>query len=113
EAVAALVLPDAEIDCERDAAVEETARYSTDATCTLYSRLDRQGRVTVCRLANGREEIVARVPMKGSRAYRFARLSPDGRYIACAHSGVNEETSGAFCVWKLDERAPKMLIDEP
>jgi eukaryotic-like serine/threonine-protein kinase len=113
EAVAALVLPDAEIDCEWDAAAEDALIFSPDANFTRYARLDRQGRVTVCRLVNGHEEIIFRLPIMGSPTCRFVRLSPDGRYVACGQSGVNEETSGPLCVWKLDGPAPKMLIEEP
>src|SRR5262245_58355090 len=57
EAMAALVLPDAEVVQEWQAGTDDNASVVFDALLQRYARIDRQGRVTVCQLSAGRESV--------------------------------------------------------
>ena len=75
-----------------------------------YARLDKQGGVTVCRLNNGREEVVTRLPAHGQ--ITTWGMSPDGRFVAFEHGPTND-MAGGVRVWKVDGPEPVILQPEP
>jgi serine/threonine protein kinase len=113
EATAALVLSDVELAQEWEGWPEDSIDLSFDAAFHQYARLDKQGGVTVCRLSDGREEIIARLPVHGNPPSYGLWMSPDGRYVAYGHSCVREAVPGGVRLWKLDGPEPAVLLDEP
>ena len=111
EAMAALVLPDAELAQEWEQPSGDKLGLSFDATLQRYARLDTKGGVTVCRVSNGREEVVHRLPARREDQVYTAPISPDARFVACGHGPPNSMT-GAVRVWKLDGPEPAVLLDE-
>jgi serine/threonine protein kinase len=102
EATAALVLPDAEIVQEWDAWPEDTIGMDFDGSFERYARLDRHGGITVCRRADGHEEILTRLPAQGKPPFSNPYMSPDGRYVAFRDTAVPGVTgSGNTYIWVL------------
>src|SRR6185369_12355526 len=61
EAMAALVLSDAEVAQEWEQSTEDSHVVHFDTSFEHYARLDKGG-VAVCRVRNGREEVITRLP---------------------------------------------------
>jgi len=113
EATAALVLSDVEIAREWEGWPEGSVGLGFDADFQRYARLDRQGGVTVCRLSDGREEVLARLPPHGKPPFSTLLMSPDGRFVIFGHSVAGyPPMAGAVTVWRLDGPAPKVILDE-
>src|SRR5262245_5091841 len=113
EAMAALVLPDMEVTHEWEGWTEDSVGVAFDAEFKSYARLDKQGGLTVCRLSDGREEIITRLPAHGKPAFGGPWMSPDGRLVACAHGEVPDGGFGGVRLWKLDGPSPAVLLDVP
>jgi serine/threonine protein kinase/WD40 repeat protein len=113
EATAALVLTDVELAQEWEGWPADSVGVSFDAAFHRYARLDKQGGVTVCRLSDGREEIIARLPVHGKPPFYGLWMSPDGRYVAYGHSCVRDAVPGGVRLWRLDGSEPAVLLDEP
>jgi serine/threonine protein kinase/WD40 repeat protein/tetratricopeptide (TPR) repeat protein len=113
EAAAALVLPDAEPVQEWEGRPDDSVGVAFDAAFQRYARLDKQGGVTVCRLSDGREEVITRLPAHGKPPFGSPWMSPDGRFVAYGHSIVRTTVFGGIRVWKLDGPEPVVLLDEP
>jgi serine/threonine protein kinase/WD40 repeat protein len=113
EAMAALVLPDVEVVHEWEGWPAEKDGLRADAALERYARADREGRVTVCRRMDVGEEVLARLPAHGKPPFGTPIISPDGRFVAFAHSAVEEGIFRGVRVWKLDGPEPEVLLDEP
>ncbi len=113
EAAAALVLPDVEVAREWDGFPEGSLALAFDADFERFARLSRAGRVTIGRLSDGREEVVAEFPAHGRPPFYGLWLSPDGRFVAYGHSRADEGQAAGACVWKLDGAEPALLLDVP
>lgn len=112
EAVAALVLPDVQLARQWEGYPEDTVDLASDANFERYARVNKKGEVTVCRLANDGEQIVARLPAVGAPRFWGLRMSPDGRYLVYGHSG-REGIAGTLKIWKLDGPTPIDYLDIP
>ncbi|HMF15822.1 MAG TPA: hypothetical protein VKE98_01390, partial [Gemmataceae bacterium] len=112
EAIAALVLPDAEIACEWEGWPEGTAGLSFDSAFQRYARIDKQGGITVCQLSDGREKVVFPLRAHGKPAFGHPGLSPDGRFLIYGHGGTEASSFPKVRVWKLDGPEPVVLLDE-
>jgi eukaryotic-like serine/threonine-protein kinase len=114
EATAALVLPDAELAQEWEGWPEDSFGLAFDAAFQRYARLDKQGGLTVGRLNDGREEVIARLPAHGKPGFGYPVMSPDGRFVAYGHNGTRTTVRGGVRVWKLDGPEPAVVpLDEP
>jgi serine/threonine protein kinase/WD40 repeat protein len=113
EAIAALTLPDFEVAQEWDGFPEGTMSLAFDADFQHLARHSRTGSVTVCRLNDKGEEVIAQLPACGKPPYYRLWMSPDGRFVAYGHSYVEEGKAAGVCVWKLDGPEPALLMDVP
>jgi serine/threonine protein kinase/WD40 repeat protein len=92
EAIAALALPDIDIEKEWEGPSPGTVAWGFDAAVERYADLMADATVTVHRVADGAE--VARwkedgfAPCPGSE--QCLTLSPDGRYVAVYHAGLRQ-----------------------
>src|SRR5262249_32427038 len=94
EATAALVLPDVEVAHEWEGCREGTVGVAFDTAFRQFARLDNRGGLTVGRVADGREEVVARLPAHGKPLFGSLVMSADGRYVAYGHSLVRVGVAG-------------------
>src|SRR5205823_2160872 len=69
------------------------------------------GNVTVCRLSDGGEEVIARLPADGTLGCCFLAMSLDGNYIAYGHSSPSEQIAGGVRIWKIDGPTPTIHWD--
>jgi WD40 repeat protein len=109
EAMAALVLPDVEVVHEWEAWPADTIGLDFDASFDRYARMDRHGGVTVCRRTDGGEEVLGRLPARGTPLFNGPNLSPDGRHVVIQdHVGpaAAGPGSGKVYVWALDGPTP-------
>jgi serine/threonine protein kinase/WD40 repeat protein/tetratricopeptide (TPR) repeat protein len=113
EAVAALVLPDVEIAREWEGCPLDTLFLANDATFERYARVDKLGALTVCRLSENGEELIARLPAHGKSTCCCLYMSPDGRYVVYGHSSPSERIAGGMRIWQIDGPAPKVYCDVP
>src|SRR5262249_17039259 len=82
-----------------------------DAAFERYVRLDKHGGITICRRANEREEVVARLPAQGKPVFGGPWMSPDGHYLAFGDSGVfGGGGGGGVPVWVVSGAAPPMAV---
>lgn len=112
QAAAALVLPDVEMLCEWNSATSGFYGRAFDASLQKYASLDKEGGLTICRLKDGREEVMARLPAHGTPIFRGLLMSQDGRFVAYGHGGASEGQPVAVRVWNLDGPEPKVLLDD-
>jgi WD40 repeat protein len=113
EAIAALVLPDLVMAREWDGFPDGTHALAFDADFQRFARLSRTGSVTVCRLSENGEEVIAQLPASGKPPYCRLWMSPDGRFVAYGHSRVGDDEAGGVCVWKLDGLEPALILEVP
>lgn len=113
EAIAALVLPDVEIAREWEAASDDIHALAYDAKCEFYARADKHGRITICRLTDQGEEILAPLPAPDAARFWGLWMSPDGRFLAQGQSGDGEGTAGVVRVWNLEGDLPSVQLEEP
>jgi len=105
-AIAALALPDVEVIDKWNDFPAGASEVSFDKTLDKYVRADRDGKVIVCRLSDGRELLT--LPGRGRPV--SVRLSPDGRHAAvCTGSW---ESSGPMQVWQLDLPQPRCIHED-
>jgi eukaryotic-like serine/threonine-protein kinase len=112
EAVAALVLPDVEVARLWEGCPEDTLHWAFDAKLETYARISRSADLTICRLSPSGEEILARVPTGVNPPFWRLWMSPDARYVACAHSSPREGIGGGVRVWRIDGTTPEVCLDE-
>jgi serine/threonine protein kinase/WD40 repeat protein len=112
EAIAALTLPDLEIAQEWDGFPEGALSLAFDADFQRFARLSRTGNVTVCRLSEKGEEVIAQLPAQGKPPFSTVSMSPDGRFLVVGHSRVDQMEAKGVCVWKLDGDEPALIIPE-
>jgi serine/threonine protein kinase/WD40 repeat protein len=113
EAIAALVLPDLKAAQEWDGFPEGSFDMAFDAEFERFARRSSTGRVTIGRLREGREEVIAHLSARGTAPFHGLWLSPDGRFVAYGHSRVAERQAGKACVWRLDGPEPALVCDVP
>ncbi len=112
EAMAALVLPDAEVAQAWERSTEDSGGGAQfDAAFQRYARLDKQGGVAVCRVNNDREEVMARLPPQGQIS--VCGMSPDGRFVYGELSPTKDMAAGGVRVWRVDGAEPLPLLPEP
>src|SRR5262249_23535567 len=111
EAVAALVLPDAEIADEWEGWPEDTLHLAHDANFERYARMNKNGEVTVCRRTTQGEQVIAQLPARGEPLLWGLGMSRDGQFLAVGHSGRVEGTAGAVQIWRLDGPTPTSHLD--
>ncbi|MGH9205884.1 MAG: WD40 repeat domain-containing protein [Acidimicrobiales bacterium] len=107
------MLPDAEIALEWERSTEDNFGVVFDGSMKRYAGIDKEGRVTVCRLNDGREEVISRLPPHEKSSFRGTLLSSDGRFLACGYGPTTERPAGGVRVWNLDGTEPAVLLDEP
>jgi serine/threonine protein kinase/WD40 repeat protein len=112
EAAAALVLPDVEVAKQWEVPVQGGIGLSFDAAFQSYVRLDKQLGVTVCRLIDGREEVLISLHFHGEPMPLGLRMSPDGRFVAYGHGGAPGAVAGKLRLWRLDTPTPCVLLDD-
>lgn len=108
EALAALCLPDLEVVQEWDGFPVGTSALSFDADCQRYARSDRDGNVTIRRVAD--DTILATLPgIGGVDSYGGLEFSPDGRFVyqLCEIEPPRRRWRGRL--WKLDGAEPTLL----
>jgi serine/threonine protein kinase/WD40 repeat protein len=110
EAVAALVLPDVKIDREWDGYPDDTLNVAYDAKFERCARIDKRGKLTLCRLSPDGEQIIAQLPAHGEPLFWGLWMSPDGRFLAHGYSG-KEGFAGGVKIWKLDGPTPLDYMD--
>src|SRR5262249_22814879 len=66
----------------------------------------------VCRLTDAGPEVVLPVPATGRTPYAGLWMSPDGRFVAVAHSQT-DQTWSHVRVWRVDGPAPVVVLDDP
>jgi WD40 repeat protein len=113
EAVAALALPDVEVAREWQGWPEGTIDLAFDADFERYARINKDGEITVCRLTDAGEEVLARLPAHGRAPFHLLMMSPDGRFLVYGHTCTGESLAHGLRVWKLDAPEPTVLLDEP
>jgi eukaryotic-like serine/threonine-protein kinase len=113
EAVAALVIPDVEMESEWEGFPPDTLNVTSDAKFDRYARISTTGEVTVCRRGPAGEEVLARVPSVGTPRYWGLWMSPDGQYLAYGHSAPGEGFAGSVRILRLDDPVPTVLRHAP
>jgi serine/threonine protein kinase/WD40 repeat protein len=112
EALAALVLPDAEIVQEWVAWPEGSLRLAFDDDYRHYARMDREGGVVVCQVRDGQEELIARLPAQAKPPGGLS-ISPDGRYVAYGELCTGGSGATKVSVWKVDGATPELIVTVP
>jgi serine/threonine protein kinase/WD40 repeat protein len=111
EALAALVLPDAEVAREWDGWPDGTFSLACDASLKRYARLDVDGGVSVYRLTETGVEDIVRLPPQGP-AISGIWMSPDGRHILFVHSTSREDATEWLAVWRVDGTKARPVLKE-
>jgi eukaryotic-like serine/threonine-protein kinase len=102
-AIACLALPDLKIAKDWEGMPTGAWRVNFDSTLERYARVDRQGVVTIRRVA-GDAEICRLTRMKPGEAW--ASFSPDGQFVAVWR------VDHWFKVWKLSSPEPVVVVPE-
>jgi WD40 repeat protein len=106
EAIAALCLPDPEVDREWNLDLTGATAFTSADTFDRYAFADRDGNVSVRRLDNHAE--LCRLPGEGPLDwYDTLRFSPDGRFLLqhCRTAAVWRSR-----LWKLNEGEPVVML---
>jgi hypothetical protein len=109
-ALAALVLPDVEVAHHWDGWPDDTVTVAFDADLRQYARLDREGGVTICRLAEGVEEVTARLPPSGLGPSDGLWMSPDGGLVARWLAG-ERNNAGRLQVWRVNGITSELVLE--
>jgi WD40 repeat protein len=106
-AIACLVLPDVEIAHEWEGFPTGSVGIAFDAKFERYARLDKDGNVSVRRVADDAE---LQPPLKGGipPAWNGLSFSPDGRFLQ-HHYGVD----GRLKVYRLDGPEAAVVLEHP
>ena len=113
EAVAALVLPDVEIAREWEGYPEDTLAVAYDAAFEKYARVSDSGEVTICRVWNESEVVIARIPTDGQGPIKGLWMSPNGRFLVLARRPPDEGGTGHITIWKLEGSSATVCRDVP
>jgi serine/threonine protein kinase/WD40 repeat protein len=113
EAVAALVLPDAEIFREWNGCPERTVAWSHDAALRRYARLDKEGALTVCQLTDQGEDVIFRIPALKNYPTGAIHMSPDGRFLAHVYAPALNGIGLGMRLWNLTGPMPTVQLEEP
>jgi WD40 repeat protein/Tfp pilus assembly protein PilF/tRNA A-37 threonylcarbamoyl transferase component Bud32 len=109
EAIAALLLPDIEIAREiPEGFPNGTLALAVDPAFERYARVDKDGNVSIRRVADDR--LLWMLPGDGrSSRERGIQFSPDGRFLyqTCTTQGTNQRTQS--WLWKLNAPEPVKL----
>jgi WD40 repeat protein/tRNA A-37 threonylcarbamoyl transferase component Bud32 len=104
EAIAALCLPDLEVDKEWDGYPQGSSAFAIDANFERYARADKDGNVSVRRVHDDRELFA--LPGIGQCAdYGGLLFSPDGRFLRVRRQGANLEA-----LWRIDVSPPAKVV---
>jgi WD40 repeat protein len=102
-AASALALPDVEVVKEWPGWPPGTTDLRFDGALERYARVDKQGNVSVRRVADDTE--IVRIPGPGSETNLF--LSPDGHFLAVHHVRTRR-----LKVWRLTDPKPVPVCEE-
>ena len=111
EAIAALVLPDAEVAQEWERSAGLIGNLSFDALFQQYARADKEGGAAVCRPKDGVEEVILRLHGPDNALCYRVLMSADARFVALGHGPTNSP-DGKVRVWKLDGLKPTILVND-
>ena len=103
-AIACLALPDLRVAKEWSGWPAGSVWLDIDATLERYARTDRQGVVSIRRVADDSE--IYRLPGRGPEE-KWSRFSPDGQFLAVWRSHVQPFHQ----IWKLSGQKPVLLLD--
>jgi serine/threonine protein kinase/WD40 repeat protein len=114
EALAALVLPDAEVAREWEGCTPDTIGVAFNAAYTRYVTQERDGSLFVYQLDESDAHLIARLPNFGKPPFHGLWMSPDGRFVAYGHSCPPDEegTATGLRLWKLDEPEPTIVLND-
>jgi WD40 repeat protein/Flp pilus assembly protein TadD len=101
EVIACLALPDVRVAREWDGWPEGSVRFAFDGQLERYARLDRQGNITVRRVADDAE--ICHFPSGIGNCWLL--FTPDGRFLL-AHS----ESPSAYRVWEMAGPEPRQVL---
>jgi WD40 repeat protein len=113
EAMAALVLPDAEIAQDWAAWPEGSLNLTFDDEYRRYVRMDREGGIVVCQVREGQEELITRLPAQAKPPFGAGSISPDGRYVAYSERHTGGSGAAHVSVWKVEGSTPQLLLEVP
>jgi YD repeat-containing protein len=109
EAIAALCLPDLEVDREWKLDLTVVTAFTIADTFERYAFADRGGNVSVRRLEDHAE--LCRLPGEGPLDwYDTLRFSPDGRFLV---QQCHTPAGWRHRLWKLDESEPRVVLAAP
>jgi WD40 repeat protein/tetratricopeptide (TPR) repeat protein len=105
-AIAALALPDFEVDKEWDCPAG-TSAIDFDAALDKYALADKDGNVSIRRVSDDRELFA--LPGLGEPV--IGRFSPSGRYLVVY--GSSDVGNGPMQLWQLDLPEPRCTLKHP
>jgi serine/threonine protein kinase/WD40 repeat protein len=112
EAVAALVLPDVELEQEWEGYPSESQAFAYDATFDRYARINKQGQVTICQRTPSGEKIIKQLPLhetgpNGLPIFMGMWMSPNGKHLVYGYSfKQGPAVADRLRIWKLDGPSP-------
>jgi WD40 repeat protein len=107
EAIAALVLPDLAVEKEWDGWPVGSGGQAFDAAFERYARGDKDGNVSIRRVADDQELLT--LPGAGPVSdYGGLAFSPDGRFL---HQSCETAGGGRSRLWRLDGTKPVAVLD--
>jgi WD40 repeat protein len=112
EAIATLALPHVRIAQEWQAWPEGSLRLAFDDAYRRFARMDQGGGIVVCRVRDGREELIARLPVQAKLPVASLSISPDGRYVAFEER-LKDGSVAKVSVWKVEGPSPELLLEVP
>jgi serine/threonine protein kinase/WD40 repeat protein len=110
EAIAALCLPDLELDREGGTTTIGARGFTIDPAFQRYAVADKDGRVRIYRLSDDRELLQSPLPGGGLvNEYYGLEFSPDGRYL---HQRCQVPGGCRSRLWDLDGPQPRAVLDD-
>jgi WD40 repeat protein len=107
-AIACLVLPDVETAREWEGNPPGTEDIALDASCERYARAERDGNISVRRVADDTEILV--IPSRerrGNTAWGGLSFSPDGRFLQ-----YRRDPGGQWALYRLDGPEAEMVLND-
>jgi WD40 repeat protein len=107
-AIACLVLPDVEADREWDGSPAGTEGLALDASCERYARADRDGNISVRRVAD--DAPILSIPSRdrqGNMAWNGLSFSPDGRFLQ-----YRRDPGGRLTLYRLDGPEAEVVLED-